>query len=487
MMKKFLSFLVLLLLVGCQSQVTPEVNSVYYEIYVGSFYDSDNDGMGDLNGVNEKLDYIRDLGATGLWLMPISPSPTYHKYDVTDYKAIDEAYGTMEDFDDLVSEMNKRDMDLILDLVLNHSSSKHPWFQKAVSAQMNDTCDVTIECEYYHFSDESEPGFYQLTNDLYYEAVFWDQMPDLNLESEALRDEIVDIVTFWLDKGVKGFRLDATTHFYRENINENIEFLSWLNETVKSINPKAYLVGEAWTADSIVTQMYESQIDSFFNFSLSQVSGQIVKSVNTGNGIDLANYVSKYEDQIKEANPQSLNAVFLSNHDNDRSAGYLSQNLDKQKQVASMYLLMPGNVFIYYGEEISMKGSGRDENKRLPMVWSFDEELANPPKEADYKIEQPTSVELALKDKDSLLNHYKKVLKVRNSYEDISRGEISVLDYGPSVYAMDHGDVIVIHHLDENSIEIDIEYSKIEVVNGIVQKIDDGLLIEGYSSVIIVK
>lgn len=487
-MKKFLLILLVLFLSGCQSgPVKPEVNSVYYEIYVGSFYDSDGDGMGDLNGVTEKLDYIQELGATGIWLMPINPSPTYHKYDVMDYQAIDEDYGTMEDFDKLVEEMEKRDMDLILDLVLNHSSSKHPWFLSAVSAHINDSCDVTPECDYYHFQSESAAGFTQLSTDLYYESVFWDQMPDLNLDNEQVREEIDEIVTFWLDKGVHGFRLDATTHFYRENVENNVEFLSWFNDLVKEKKPDAYLVGEAWSADSIVTQMYESQVDSFFNFTLSQVSGSIVRALNTGNGIDLANYVASYEQTIKEKNPEALNAVFLSNHDNNRSAGYLSNDLAKQKQAASLYLLMPGNVFIYYGEEISMKGSGKDENKRLPMVWSLDEELADPPAQADYVPEQDNSVEDALKDKDSLLNHYKNVLKIRNSYPSISRGEVSVLDLGTEIFALDHGDVIVVHNVSSETVEIDIEVSKFKVVGGSVEKTKDGLSLEANSSALIVK
>src|SRR5690554_4217459 len=135
MKRILLSLSILLVLSSCSTQddtKKPEVNSVFYEIFVGSFYDSDEDGMGDLKGVQTKLDYIQnDLQATGIWLMPINPSPTYHKYDVMDYTGIDPQYGTMEDFDDLVAEMNSRDMDLILDFVLNHTSSKHPWFIKA--------------------------------------------------------------------------------------------------------------------------------------------------------------------------------------------------------------------------------------------------------------------------------------------------------------------------------------------------------------------
>lgn len=485
-MKKILLIVVaLFLLVSCKQTATidPEVNSVYYEIYVGSFYDSDGDGSGDLNGVTQKLDYIQELGATGIWLMPIHPSPTYHKYDVTDYYGIDEAYGTMDDFDKLITEMEKRDMDLIIDLVLNHSSSQHPWFTSAVDAYQNDDCDTVKYCEYYHFSDEFEPG-YASNGNIYYEAVFWEGMPDLNLDSEQLRNEIEEIAHFWLDKGVHGFRLDATTHFYREKTPENVAFLQWFNRTVKDYQKEAYIVGEAWTGDSIVSKMYESQIDSFFNFTMSQQGGRIAQSINLQTGLALANYVKEYQSKIESYSASAINAVFLSNHDNDRSAGYLAD--DKQKMAASIYLLMPGNVFIYYGEEIGMRGSGIDENKRLPMVWSFDDTLTNPPQMANYEFDQPNSVEQALKDEESLLKHYQTILKARNTYsETIARGDFEVLEVDKTVYALDYGDLIVMHHLSQDSLTIDLEYKDVEVLFGEVDNKSNQLTLNGYTTLII--
>lgn len=493
MRKLFGVILALFILTACQQKsvelVKPEVNSVYYEIFVGSYKDSDEDGMGDLQGVIDSLDTLQDLGVTGIWLMPISPSPTYHKYDVSDYKAIDPAYGTMEDFDRLVKEMNARDMDLILDLVLNHSSSKHPWFLKAISAATNNTCEAVVECGYYNFSETFETGYTKIHDSLYYESVFWEEMPDLNLDNESLRQEIDDIVGFWIDKGVKGFRLDATTHFYAEDIDQNIEFLDWLQKLVKSKKSDAYLVGEAWTSDATIQEMYQSNLDSFFDFGLSQNNGKIVNSLNKSDGQSLAKYVYETNQSIKKNNPQGIDAVFLSNHDNNRSAGYLA-TLEKQKMAASLYLLMPGNVFIYYGEELGMKGSGIDENKRLPMPWTPDAKTQTfAPSGADYASKQPLSLEEALKDKDSLWYHYQNVINTRNMYsKDLARGDFQTIDMGnPAIYAMNYENIILIHNLSEEVITITQDYDKINTINGKVKQSDGTIELSGYTSIIVEK
>lgn len=489
-MRKFLLSIVLILLVACQPNHKPEVNSVYYEIYVGSFYDSDGDGKGDLNGVLEKLDYIQnDLGATGIWLMPIHPSPTYHKYDVVDYKDIDEDYGTLEDFDKLVSEMNRREMDLILDLVVNHTSSKHPWFLKAKEAHLNGKCDEVVECDFYNFSNERLPGYHKINNDLYYEGVFWGEMPDLNLDNPQVRENLLDISKFWLDKGVKGFRLDATTHFYAEDKSLNISFLDWFNKEIKNIKSDAYLVGEAWTGTSIIKDMYASGIDSFFNFSFSQQSGTINQAVNTSDGMRLAQQVERYQSDILKKNPNAIDAIFLTNHDNNRSAGYLL-DLEKRKMSASLYLLMPGNVFIYYGEEVGLKGSGIDENKRLPMPWSKrGTGVTNPPENADYVQGNYEYVEDALKDKNSLLNHYRQILRIRHQYPEISRGNVIAYDLGhKALYALEHdGNIMVIHNLSQDEIEFDLNHDKMVLVTGKAKSKENKITLGGLSSIIIEK
>ena len=197
----------------------------WYEIFVYSFCDSDGDQIGDLQGVISKLDYIADMGFNGIWLMPIMPSASYHKYDVKDYLEIEAEYGTMADFEALVAECDKRGIKLIIDLVLNHTSSEHPWFVEACDylASLGDGEEPSAaDCpyyEYYHFTkgDPSSDTWYQVgSTDYYYEGVFWSGMPDLNFESQTLRAELEEVMDFWLEKGVGGFRLDAVKEFYRE-------------------------------------------------------------------------------------------------------------------------------------------------------------------------------------------------------------------------------------------------------------------------------
>ena len=220
-MKKKILLCLALLLCGCQTKqevVSNENSSIVYEIFPYSFYDSDSNGVGDLKGITSKLDYIQSLGAGYIWLTPISQSPTYHKYDVVDYMSIDTIFGTIDDFDNLVSEANNRNIGIIFDLVLNHTSSKHPWFKQAQSDLLNNRCEEEGNmCNWYNFSTEKKANYTLMGGGYYYESGFWSEMPDLNLDEPKVRDEIEKIVKFWIDHGVSGFRLDAPYHYYNGN------------------------------------------------------------------------------------------------------------------------------------------------------------------------------------------------------------------------------------------------------------------------------
>ena len=355
----------------------------FYEVFVYSYCDSDGDGIGDLAGLTEKLDYLNDgdlstdtdLGVTGIWLMPIMPSTTYHKYDVKDYMNIDPSYGTLEDFDKLIAECNKRNINVIVDLVMNHTSAQHPWFQDACAylKELGDgepDLNVCPYVGYYNFSKEALGGYAPLEGtDWYYEARFWDQMPDLNLDNEAVRDEFKEICQFWLDRGVSGFRLDAVKEYKTDKTSDNVEILSWLNDMVKAINPDAYLVGEAWTNQSEYAKYYESGIDSLFDFAYADKDGRIAKAVN---GLVTADAYGKSLEEEEalyaSKNENYINAPFYTNHDLARGAGYYSGDYsdNKIKIAAAMNLFMSGNAFIYYGEEIGMKGAGAERISVLP-------------------------------------------------------------------------------------------------------------------------
>ena len=373
------------------AEVIPDDNyRTTYEVFVYSFADSDGDGIGDLNGLYDNLGYINDgqpssgvdLSAGEIWLMPIFPSPTYHKYDTTNYMDIDPAYGTLEDFDKLLNECHARGINVILDLALNHTSTEHPWFLAAKEYLKNLPAGkdpVKDECPYvwyYTFSREQYPGFVPMDGTWYYEARFWEGMPDLNLSTPEVRNELSTIMKFWLDRGVDGFRLDAVTSYYTDNPDGNMEFMKWVADTVHGINPKAYLVAEAWTDQSSYASYYSTGVNSFFDFAYSGADGIIAQTVR-GNmsAKSFAESLANEENLYSSVNDHFINAPFYTNHDMPRSAGYYGDDDGPRTKLAgALNLLMTGNAFVYYGEELGMTGSGKDPNYRAPMYWISEEE-----------------------------------------------------------------------------------------------------------------
>lgn len=430
-----------------ESQAANDNYRNYYEIFPYSYADSDGDGIGDLQGIIDRLDYIEELGINGIWLTPICPSTTYHKYDVINYCEIDSQFGTMEDFDRLMEECNARGIDVILDLVVNHSSSQHEWFREAAeyigTLGADETPDPAVcpYVDYYNFTREYAGGFTQLEGtDWYYESRFWSGMPDLNLDSEAVRQEIDGIVRFWLDKGVAGFRLDATTSYYTGDDAKNIAFMEWLTGCVKEKKPDAYLVGECWANNQIYTAYYASGMDSFFNFDFADQGGNINKVLTGGSARAFGENIVAVDSAIAAKNPAYINAAFTSNHDTGRSAGfYAGDNAAAQiKMAQALAMMMGGNYFLYYGDEIGMKGSGDDENKRCPMQWGgadtgMCDSLAT--KEIDMIY---GSVEEQQADGNSILRFVQEGLALRSAFPEIARGENSVVE------ALSDEDVLVL-------------------------------------------
>ncbi|BCJ96999.1 alpha-amylase [Anaerocolumna chitinilytica] len=431
-------------------------NGTYYEVFLYSYYDSNGDGIGDINGLIDKLDYINDgdskttsdLGANGIWLMPIMPSGSYHKYDVEDYYNIDSQYGTLDDFKRLIAECNKRGIKVILDLVINHTSDKNPWFQSALKSLAIEPCGKE-KCthkelcrahnpyvKYYNFVEGKPPkGNYYNTGkgDWYYEGDFSKNMPDLNLDNEALRKDIEDIMSFWLDLGVHGFRLDAALHYFAEDTDKNNNVLSWMNSFIKSKNKDYYMVAEVWTNFSKYVQYYKSGIDSVFDFAFATETGVIAKTLNrsapTPPGQYFAQALKQVQDGIAKYNPKGIDAPFFTNHDTARAYGYFSGDIDKLKMAAGMNLTMTGNAFVYYGEEIGMTGSGKDENKRAPMYWSNTDStgMTKGPAGMEGTSYPLGSVEEQAKEDTSVYNYYKNAIAYRNTIPGITRGTVEVV------------------------------------------------------------
>lgn len=420
-------------------------NGICYQVFLYSFCDSDGDGIGDIQGLISKLDYIQELGVSSMWLLPFNESTTYHKYDVVDYYTIDEDYGTMEDFEQLVEECKERNIDIYMDYVINHTSSENEWFKEATAyiktLGENEEPDYTVcpYAEYYNFKRSSSAisGWSKVsgTKDWYYECVFWDKMPDINLDCEAARTEIEEIASFWIDKGISGFRLDAALHYYEASHGRSTEALGWFCDYVESIDPSIYCVAEVWDSYSTIQEFYESGIDSLFNFVYGNSDGLIVKTINrNGNGkagASLAKNIVEMYETFSEINPDYVDGVFLDNHDTGRAAGFLSRNEEKMKLAAGIQMMSTGCVFVYYGSELGMTGSGIDENKRAPMYWTDDADSADmtvgPPNME--KQEQPFgSLETQEEDESSIYNYYRKAIHLRNKYPEIGRGVPAVME-----------------------------------------------------------
>jgi glycosidase len=228
------------------SSVTNANGSVCYEIFVRSFYDTNNDGIGDFNGVTAKLPYLKDLGVKTLWLMPIMPSPSYHGYDVADYYDVNPDYGTMSDFDNLLAEAKKYNIDIMIDIVFNHSSTQNPWFKQSYEDYVSNNTSLDSKADWYCWIDHYQTGYsiYSGSKGIYYESRFDHSMPDLNTQNEAVRAEMLKILKYWVEKGVDGFRFDAVKYFDFNNTKYNVEFMTYLHDEIVKDYPGIYFVGE---------------------------------------------------------------------------------------------------------------------------------------------------------------------------------------------------------------------------------------------------
>lgn len=406
-------------------------HGVYYQIFVRSFADGDGDGLGDLRGIIDRLDYLEDLGVSGIWLTPIHPSPSYHKYDVVDFYAIDEEIGTMADFQELITKAHKRGIRVILDLVLHHTSSLHPWFLAASFDPDSPYRDYYIWADSDTNLARSGPWAQRVWHpgaSGHYFGLFWEGMPDLNYANPQVREEAKAIAEFWLEQGVDGFRLDAAMHLYA-HAEEDLALEWWveLREHLLTIKPDVYLVAEVWDSWNVVAPYYAG-FDSCFNFDLANL---IILSVRSGSDFGLARVAERFINRYKEYSEWAIDAPFLTNHDQDRVMSLLD-DIDQAKMAASVYLTLPGNPFVYYGEEIGMKGSGVDENKREPFKWY---EVTGPG-QTSWRLEEfntgawQPSLEKQEQDPDSLWHHYRNLIHLREGNLTLKVGTITPLDTG---------------------------------------------------------
>ncbi len=483
-------FLGIFLLAGCKeeeiiaeetnfSQIYPNAGS-YYQIFVRSFADSDDDGIGDFNGITAKLSYLKDLGINAIWLMPIHPSPSYHGYDVMDYYAVNPEYGTMTDFENLLIAAENLDIDIIIDLVINHSSNQNPWFTGWLAGEDEYT-------GYYRLITSADDRLYQLgswgqniwhlTTGGYYCGYFGSSMPDLNWSNPVVQDEMIAMAKYWIEKGVDGFRLDAVLHLEGVGevlsptvpIDSTLFKLEWFEYQIELEYPNVYIIGEVFDAFS-VSSIFYTAIDATLNF---EIGNEILNNINRGYSTDYVTKIIRNNETIKSYDINAYDAPFLKNHDQDRLASILNGNLEKLKLAAEMLLVLPGNPFIYYGEELGMfgiKSTGPfwDETRRLPLP--FGDEFTTSWFIDEFNTELPNVSEQSLNE-NSLLNTYTTLLNLRNNSLALKYGDIFAYEETSYVlqgfyrifnYDDSHQEIVlVLHNLGDVSYQFSLENENI--------------------------
>jgi glucan 1,6-alpha-glucosidase len=464
-------------------------SSVVYQIYPRSFKDSNGDGIGDINGIREKLDYLKELGIDVIWLSPVYKSPNDDNgYDISDYCDIMDEFGTMEDMDNLLKEANERGIKILMDLVVNHTSDEHKWFIEAKKSKDNEYRDYYIWRDSVDGNEPNDLGStfsgsawqYDETTGQYYLHLFSKKQPDLNWENEKVRNEVYKMMNFWVDKGIGGFRMDVIDLIGKvpdEMITGNgpklHEYLQEMNKA--ALEGKDLLtVGETWGATPDVAKLYSnpgrkelSMVFQFEHIGLDQIEGKEKWDVKSLELLDLKKVLSKWQTELEG---QGWNSLFWNNHDLPRIVSRWGNDkeyrIESAKMLATLLHGMKGTPYIYQGEELGMtnvrfddindyndieslnmykdrlsKGyshneimesiyaKGRD-NARTPMQWDDSENAGfttGTPWLAVNKNYDKINAKQCLQDENSIFNHYKKLIDIRKNNDTIIYGDYKLL------------------------------------------------------------
>lgn len=461
------------------------LDAVFYQIFVRSFYDSDGNGIGDLNGVIQKLDYITNIGFNAIWLLPIFESPSYHGYDAVNYYSVESDYGNLTSFQNLVSQSHSKGVKVILDMVLNHTSSSHQWFiDSRNNANGKGNWYVWTNASLSSLSasgwqsawgggDASSVWHWDSTKGMYYYGAFSSVMPDLNLLNSSVSNEMLNIASNWIAKGVDGYRLDAVRYLietgpypYQADTLPTKIFLQAYNSYIKSINPNSYTVGEVWENNGIVSGYY-GRLDNCFNFDFAY---SVRMSIINQDPSYLVNMINTKDPSV----PWKFFAPFLDNHDDvffngGRFADQVGGDWKKQFLAAGILMTFPGTPYIYYGTEIGMmKGSqGGDLGKRTPMQWNNTSKAGfttGTPWTSVANNSNPYNVSYQLNDTNSLLNYYRKLISVRKKFSSLRRGEFKLLSTSdPQVLSYirigTNESVLVVANFSSSSKSVNVDFS----------------------------
>ncbi len=425
---------------------------VFYEIFIRSFADSNGDGIGDLNGITASLDDLQWLGIDGLWLTPFCTSPSYHKYDIEDFYTVDPEFGTLSDLQTLVKEAHRRNMKVLMDLVVNHTSLRHPWFRAALGGSQyyqnfyhwQDAPSATTEGAWHKTLIQGVPKWYY--------AFFSRHMPDLNYDFEPVRKAIIDMACWWVrHTDIDGFRLDAAQHIY--SVGNDVQTIAWWKEFAMQIRqekPGILLIGECWNNSDYVAR-YLQALDGVFNFELTQ---QLTECLREEKVLSLQALISSIPRQYVPYNSSYVDAIFLSNHDMDRMISALDNQMEKARLAACILLTLPGTPFLYYGEEIGMRGRKPDKYLREPYVWhwAIDRRSTTWLKPRYSTVRNVTPWAIQKQNRKSLLHLYRRLIRLRRLHPALSVGHWESLESTPeSIFGYrrrlnaDH--LLVLHNL----------------------------------------
>lgn len=464
-------------------------SSVVYQIYPRSFNDSNGDGIGDINGIREKLDYLKELGIDVIWLSPVYKSPNDDNgYDISDYCDIMDEFGTMEDMDNLLKEANERGIKILMDLVVNHTSDEHKWFIEAKKSKDNEYRDYYIWRDPVDGHEPNSLGScfsgsawqYDETTGQYYLHLFSKKQPDLNWQNENVRNEVYKMMNFWVDKGIGGFRMDVIDLIGKipdEMITGNgpklHDYLQEMNRATLEGND-LLTVGETWGATPEVAKLYSnpdrkelSMVFQFEHIGLDQIEGKEKWDLKQLDLIDLKKVLSKWQIELEG---QGWNSLFWNNHDLPRIVSRWGNDkeyrVESAKMLATLLHGMKGTPYIYQGEELGMtnvrfedineyndieslnmykdriaKGYSHDEimtsiytkgrdNARTPMQWDSTENAGfttGTPWLAVNKNYEYINAKQCLEDENSIFHHYRKLIDIRKNNDTIIYGDYKLL------------------------------------------------------------
>lgn len=464
-------------------------SSVVYQIYPRSFNDSNGDGIGDINGIREKLDYLKELGIDVIWLSPVYKSPNDDNgYDISDYCDIMDEFGTMDDMEKLLKEANEKGIKILMDLVVNHTSDEHKWFIEAKKSKDNKFRDYYIWRDPVNGHEPNNLGScfsgsawqYDESTDQYYLHLFSKKQPDLNWENENVRNEVYKMMNFWIDKGIGGFRMDVIDLIGKvpdEMITGNgpklHDYLQEMNKAALE-GHDLLTVGETWGATPEIAKLYSnpkrkelSMVFQFEHIGLDQIEGKEKWDVKPLDLLDLKKVLSKWQTELEG---EGWNSLFWNNHDLPRIVSRWGNDreyrVESAKMLATLLHGMKGTPYIYQGEELGMtnvrfedineyndietlnmykdrisKGYSHDEimasiyakgrdNARTPMQWDSTENAGFTTGKPWLKVNKNykfINAEDCLQDKDSIFYHYKKLINIRKHNDTIIYGDYKLL------------------------------------------------------------